>query len=110
MSDTEHLIVWCEGGVARVTLNRPQARNALSRQLNLDLRLLCATLAADPEVRVVIIAGAGEQAFSAGADLKERRGVPAADSGSYVDAISGAIEAVAALPQPTIAAMGGVAF
>jgi methylglutaconyl-CoA hydratase len=108
--ETDHLVVRTDGGVARLTLNRPAARNALSRQLNLDLAARCAQLAADPAVRVVVVTGAGGQAFSAGADLKERKGVAAADTGPYVDAISGAIEAVAALPQPTIAALGGVAF
>jgi enoyl-CoA hydratase/carnithine racemase len=107
---SEHLTITRAGAVARVTLDRPEARNAMSRQLNLDLRARCAELAADPAVRVVVIAGAGDQAFSAGADLKERKGVPASETGPYVDAISGAIEAVAALPQPTIAQMNGVAF
>jgi enoyl-CoA hydratase/carnithine racemase len=97
-------------GVARLTIDRPDARNALSRALNLDLAARCRALAVDPGVRVVVVTGAGEQAFSAGADLKERKGVPASEAGPFVDAIAGAIEAVAALPQPTIAALGGVAF
>jgi methylglutaconyl-CoA hydratase len=97
-------------GVATLTLNRPGARNALSRSLNLELAACCRALADDPSVRVVVVRGAGDQAFSAGADLKERKGVAAADTGPYVDAISGAIDAVAALPQPTIAAMNGYAF
>lgn len=46
----------------------------------------------------------------AGADLKERKGVPAADAGPFIDAISGAIDAWARLPKPTICAMNGSAY
>ncbi len=63
--------------VAHVTLNRPDARNALSRAVNEELRRLAAALGDDPEVRAVVLTGAGDQAFCAGADLKERKGVPA---------------------------------
>jgi methylglutaconyl-CoA hydratase len=97
------------GGVVWVTLHRPQARNALSRALNLELRQLAVELGEDREARAVVLTGAGG-AFSAGADLKERRGVAAADSGPYVDAISGAITAWAEMPRPTIAAMSGPAL
>ncbi|MEZ4368428.1 MAG: enoyl-CoA hydratase-related protein [Kofleriaceae bacterium] len=110
MSDDDVLVARDAAGVVRVTLNRPDARNALSRAVNQRLRELAVQLDADPAVRAVVITGAGEQAFCAGADLKERRGVTAADTGPYVDAIAGAIDAVAALRVPTIAAMNGSAF
>jgi methylglutaconyl-CoA hydratase len=97
------------GGVVRVTLDRPEAKNALSRAVNLELARLATELGESRAVRVVILSGAGG-AFSAGADLKERRGVAAADTGPYVDAISGAITAWAEMPRPTIAAMGGPAL
>jgi methylglutaconyl-CoA hydratase len=96
--------------VATVTLNRPEARNALSLAVNEELARIAKRLAADPEVRAVVLTGAGEHVFCAGADLKERKGVPAAESGRYIDAISGAIEAWAAIPQPTLCAMNGSAF
>src|SRR5690606_19455794 len=64
----------------------------------------------DDEVRVVVLTGAGDKAFSAGADLKERKGVSAADTGPYVDAISGAIEAWARMPKVTVGAINGAAF
>lgn len=99
-----------ESGVVWITLDRPQAMNALSRQLNMELADLALALAEDSSVRVVLITGAGERAFSAGADLKERKGVSASQSKPYVDAISLAINRIAALPQPTIAVVNGYAF
>jgi enoyl-CoA hydratase/carnithine racemase len=99
-----------EGGVVWVTLNRPEARNALSRQVNLELYELAAELGGDSDVRAVVLTGAGDKAFCAGADLKERKGVTAAETGPYVNAISGAINAWAAIPRVTIAAMNGSAY
>jgi methylglutaconyl-CoA hydratase len=96
--------------VAWVTLARPDARNALSRAVNEELLRLARALGDDPDVRVVVLTGAGDQAFCAGADLKERKGVPAADSKPFIDAISGAIDAWARLPKPTICAMNGSAY
>jgi methylglutaconyl-CoA hydratase len=99
-----------EGGVVWVTLNRPDARNALSLAVNRELAALAAALGADDAVRAVVITGAGTAAFCAGADLKERKGVPASEAGPYIDAISGAIHAIARLRKPTIAAMNGSAY
>jgi enoyl-CoA hydratase/carnithine racemase len=96
--------------VAWVTLNRPDARNALSRAVNEELLRIARALGDDPEVRVVVLTGAGEQAFCAGADLKERKGVPAGGSKPFIDAISGAIDAWARLPKPTICALNGSAY
>lgn len=97
-------------GVAWVTLNRPDARNALSRAVNVELARLARELGDDDDVRVVVLTGAGEHAFCAGADLKERKGVPAAGARPYIDAISGAIDAWARLRKPTICAMNGSAY
>ncbi len=108
---TSHILVerW-EDGVAWVTLNRPEALNALSRQVNLDLAQLADELGRDRDVRAVVLTGAGDKAFCAGADLKERKGVSADETGSYVDAISGAINAWARLPKATLAVLNGHAF
>jgi len=98
-----------QGGAVRVTLSRPEAKNALSRALNLELARIAGELGADAAVRAVLLTGAGD-AFSAGADLKERKGVPAAESGPFIDAISGAIRAWAEMPKATIALVNGAAF
>jgi methylglutaconyl-CoA hydratase len=97
-------------GAVWVTLNRPEAKNALSRQVNVDLARLAGELGDDPWVRAVVLTGAGDGVFCAGADLKERKGVTAAQTKPYVDAISGAINAWARIPKATIAAMNGSAF
>lgn len=107
---SELITVERTGVAAWVTLNRPEAMNALSRAVNLELIALAAELGADASLRAVVITGAGGRAFCAGADLKERKGVSAAETGPYVDAISGAINAWAAMPKATIGAINGVAF
>ncbi len=107
MSD---VLVEKRGTTAWVTLNRPAVRNALSRDVNNRLSELALELAQDESVRAFVITGAGDRAFCAGADLKERRGVPAAESGSYINAIAGAINSWADLRKPTIAAMNGSAY
>lgn len=97
-------------GVAWVTLDRPDARNALSKAVNLELLRLARELSSDRAVRAVVLTGTGEQAFCAGADLKERKGVPASEAGPYIDVISGAIDAWSRIRQPTICAMNGSAY
>jgi enoyl-CoA hydratase/carnithine racemase len=57
--------------VALVTLNRPEARNAISHRVAITLAGIVAKTEADPEVRCVVLTGAGDHSFSAGADLKE---------------------------------------
>lgn len=72
MSQTEPVVlVEKDNGVAVVTLNRPNAMNALSTELRALLAQTFEDLEADPETRVVILTGAGERAFTAGLDLKE---------------------------------------
>ena len=97
-------------GVVWVTLDRPDARNALSKAVNLELTRLARELGADRSVRAVVLTGTGEAAFCAGADLKERKGVPAADAGPFIDAISGAIDAWARIPHPTLCVLNGSAY
>jgi methylglutaconyl-CoA hydratase len=107
MSD---LLVEYRGTTAWVTLNRADVRNALSRDLNVRLRALAIALGERDDVHAVVVTGAGDKAFCAGADLKERRGVAAADAGPYIDAIAGAISAWGDLGKLTIAAMNGSAY
>ena len=102
---------WDQGNeVAVLTLNRPEALNAISRELAADLLEQCADLADRRDVRAVIVTGAGERAFCAGADLKERRLLSAHEKAAHTAAIEAAAEALAALPMPTIAAIRGFAL
>lgn len=104
------ILVELRGSTAWVTLNRPDARNALSRAVNDRLQELAVAFDEDGDVRAVVLTGTGDKAFCAGADLKERRDVPASEAGQYVTAISRAISAWADLRKPTICAMNGSAF
>ncbi|MCY4065797.1 MAG: enoyl-CoA hydratase-related protein [Rhodospirillaceae bacterium] len=101
------------GGVALVTLNRPEAMNALSRRLKEELEDAFENrLAADDDVRVVIVTGVGERAFCAGADLKERSGEtpPPAAFFRAQQATHRLFGRIAAFDRPVIAAINGVAF
>ena len=99
-----------EHGVVWITITRPEARNALSRALNVELQELALELSEERNVRAVVITGSGDKAFCAGADLKERRGVSADDTGPYINAISRAIGNIGDLRCVTIAAMNGSAY
>jgi enoyl-CoA hydratase/carnithine racemase len=91
-------------------MHRPEAMNAISRRLAAELSQVCSELRVKPDVRVVIVTGAGERAFSAGADLRERRNLSATDRTEHTLLIEAAVEQVAALPMPTIAAIRGYAL
>jgi enoyl-CoA hydratase/carnithine racemase len=111
VSESEEVLVTRKpDGVVWVTLNREGARNALSLAVNKQLKKLATEFEEDKTVRAVVLTGAGTQAFCAGADLKERKGVSADKTRPYVDAISGAITAIAELNKPTFAAMNGSAY
>ncbi len=109
-SEPEAILVEKRGPAAWVTLNRPAVRNALSLAVNTQLAEVMSDLDGDDAVHVVVITGAGDKAFCAGADLKERKGVPASESAPYISAIAGAIDSVGGLRKPTIAAMNGSAY
>jgi len=98
------------GHVATLTLNRPSARNALDRRMAVDLLSALGILADGNTLRAVVLTGAGEHAFSAGADLVERRSLTPAERTAHTAAINAAADALAALPVPTIAAVRGYAL
>ena len=75
-------------------------RNALSRDVNLRARRRSrASSSSATTFARVVITGAGDKAFCAGADLKERKGVPAAETAPYINAIASAIESSGDDPQ-----------
>ena len=96
-------------GVARLTLNRPAARNALSLGLMVALTAELAAIADEPEIRVVVLAGAGP-GFCAGHDLREMRGRPGRAAYQEVfDLCTRLMLQVVRLPKPVIAQVHGVA-
>ncbi|MCJ2017341.1 enoyl-CoA hydratase [Methylobacterium sp. E-065] len=96
-------------GVATLTMNRPQARNALSMALMAALQDALDAIRVDPAVRVVILQGAGP-AFCAGHDLKEMRAEPSRDATEAVfRACARLMLSLTRLPQPVIARVHGIA-
>ncbi len=95
--------------VATVTFNRPQQRNAINYAMWLELRRLMAELEADETVRVVVFRGAGDLAFSAGADIAEfgEQRSNSTQARNYAEAFEGALRAVHDLPKPTVSLIKG---
>ncbi|AMG75764.1 enoyl-CoA hydratase [Sphingopyxis granuli] len=105
------VLVTRDDAVATVTLNRPEAMNALSRALRAEFAAAMRGLAADDGIRAIVLTGAGERAFTAGLDLKEL----GADTGNLGAAnAEGAdenpVKAIELCPQPVIGAINGVAI
>ncbi len=111
-----------DGAVATITLNRPEARNALTAEMKTALLAALRRAAADPEVRAVIITGAGA-AFCAGQDLREHAqlleaarapdGTAAGQAGAATDTVRAhynpIVTVITSMPKPVIAALPGVA-
>lgn len=103
------VIIERDGPVATVTLNRPDAMNALSRAMRRDLAAAMRELEADENIRVVVLTGAGDRAFTAGLDLKElgSEGLGAANAAEPDD---NPVKAIELLTKPCIGAINGVAI
>ncbi|MGE7695749.1 enoyl-CoA hydratase [Lysinibacillus sp. NPDC094177] len=99
-----------DGCIGLITLSRPEAANAMSVQLLQELSTTLDNINGDPAVRVVLLTGAGEKAFCAGADLKERKGMSDRQVKQIVQLIGATVAKVEALAQPVIAVLNGVAF
>lgn len=96
--------------VAYVTLNRPKSLNTFDYQTLVELDELVERIHFNKEVKGVIITGAGDRAFSAGADLKERKSLGEQEVKRNVKKIRECFNAIYHLNQPTIAAVNGYAF
>ncbi|MQY21525.1 enoyl-CoA hydratase [Nocardia macrotermitis] len=106
MTTPPHLLVERTDAVARLTFNRPDRLNALTAELLDETATAVADFSADPEIRVLVLTGAG-RAFSSGADLS--RSAVAGPQGVTIDAANRLIRALRAAPQPVIAAINGPA-
>lgn len=105
----DHLLVRREGAVASVVINRPEQRNAISFAMWSRLPAIFAEIDEDDGVRVVLLTGAGDRAFSAGADVKdfERTRSTPAQAREYGERVEAACAALGALSKPTIAVVRG---
>jgi methylglutaconyl-CoA hydratase len=107
------VLVERRGRAAFVTLNRADAANALSKALVSSLEAVFKELAGllkqGDDLRVVVLTGTGK-AFSAGADLKERRAMTLEQTWGFLDELNRLMNLVAAFPRPVVAAINGAAF
>lgn len=110
MSDA--LSIECRDGIAWLAVNRPEVRNALDSALCADLAGAFADLGADPDVRVVVLRGAGDRAFISGADINEfrKRLATPEDALAYDEEAEALMSAIAAVPRPVIAMIHGFAI
>ncbi len=115
MSQFETILYDVHDGIARVTLNRPEAMNAITHRMAKEIIEVCAAIHDDPAVRVAVLTGAGERAFCTGLDLKERARETEAPTlfdrrrARNQPGIRSQSQAVAALDKPVIAAIRGYA-
>ena len=99
-----------EGGIVTLTLNRPQVMNSLNFELLRTLKQEIEALRFDKQSRVVIITGAGEKAFCAGADLKERATLSEVGVKEFIYTIRDLFSMIEALNKPVIGAVNGIAL
>jgi methylglutaconyl-CoA hydratase len=107
-STRKHLVVSVEGHTARVELDRPPV-NALSREFVRELRSVALELGARKDIWLVVVTST-QKVFSAGADLKERAGIPDADVLALVKGIQDLTRVWGEMPQPVIMGIRGAAL
>jgi enoyl-CoA hydratase/carnithine racemase len=108
----EHILIEREDGVGIVTLNRPQALNAINRKLGTELLDAVKTLDADATIGCLVITGAGDKAFSAGGDIKEQVEDDKRYSGEELDRMGNPRRSleIAVCSKPLIGMMNGLAY
>ncbi|MDQ0959342.1 MULTISPECIES: enoyl-CoA hydratase/isomerase family protein [unclassified Streptomyces] len=110
---TDTVLYEVTDGLATITLNRPEAMNALNVAAKVALREAVRSAAADDAVRAVLLTAAGERAFCVGQDLKEHIGLLAAGSGEVMSTVkehyNPIVRALTEAPKPVVAAVNGVA-
>ena len=99
-----------KGNIAVATINRPKALNALNSEVLNDLSELVDLVNADPEIRALVLTGAGEKAFVAGADIGEMSTLTVAEGEAFGKRGNDAFRKIETLPIPTIAAINGFAL
>jgi enoyl-CoA hydratase len=106
----EHLLVERDAGVLLVTMNRPQVLNALNAAMLTELDRAIEAAGADESVRVIILTGAGEKAFAAGADLKELADATPLAGREHARRGQAVCDRIERLGKPSIAAIHGFAL
>ncbi|MDK9698565.1 MAG: enoyl-CoA hydratase-related protein [bacterium] len=105
-----YLLVEVSERIALVTINRPEALNALSTKVIEEIHDFATKAKSDPEIGGIIVTGAGEKAFVAGADITELNTLDAANGKKYSENGNTAFRCLETLPKPVIAAVNGFAL
>ena len=108
--ELKYIIYEKSGGIATITLNRPEALNAFSKEVIEEILKALEDVKADENTRVVILTGAGEKAFSAGADIKAMKGMNALKARELSLIGEKLCDALENLEKPVIAAINGYAL
>ena len=108
--DCETLLFETDGPIATVTINRPEALNALNLQVFTELHALLGRIGDDAAIRVVVLKGAGEKAFVAGADIREMAGMTRQQAEARSWNGMRLYDRMRRLPQPIIASVHGYAL
>lgn len=106
----ETLLYEVEGAVATVTINRPDKLNALNSKVLTELTDVFTAIAGDETVKAVVLTGAGEKAFVAGADISEMVGFDTLRGLTFVARGQAAFDLIEGCPKPVIAAVNGFAL
>jgi enoyl-CoA hydratase len=106
----ENLLVERDGAVALVTINRPKVLNALNSQTIDELRRVMEDLQQDAGVHAIVITGAGEKSFVAGADINELAALSPAEGQRHARAGQAVFDQIEGLGKPVIAAINGFAL
>src|SRR5438132_2543513 len=108
VSASEDLIYSVADGIARITFNRPQARNALTFAMYEQMAAICESVNADRSIKAMILTGTGDKAFASGTDISQFRAFKTAqDSLDYEGRIDRVLGALEQCRVPTIAAIAG---
>ena len=106
----ETIIVEMENQIGIITLNRPDTLNAINEQMSRDLRQALSRMEEDRDIRVIVLKGAGDRAFCAGADIKESRGRELQQQIRFLKGLIELTKQLENIPKPIIAAVNGYAF
>src|SRR6267378_6334619 len=110
MSGVTRVLAETRDGIARITINRPEKLNALDRQTMQEIDGAVAAAGEDPSVGVLIVTGAGERAFVAGADIGELSSQTPVEGTAYARAGQAVLNRLERLGKPSIAAINGYAL
>ena len=106
----ENILFNVEESIATITFNRPKALNALNSVLLSEFSKVLDQIASDEDIRVLVLTGAGDKAFVAGADIKELAVLNPLQAKIFIQKGQSIINKIVALPIPVIAAINGYAL